>query len=69
MGAAKEAWDSLIRTEATEIADRENSCSACCGSYGKETWKDYAQDVRRHFETIGKAYVELLAEAAKRGSQ
>jgi uncharacterized coiled-coil protein SlyX len=44
-----EALDALIeklKSRADEIpqevADRENSCSACCGSYGRETWDDYA---------------------------
>jgi hypothetical protein len=30
-----------------EIADRENSCCACIGNYGHETWDDYSDDPDR----------------------
>ena len=64
VGVESTRWEEMIRAEAQQIADKENGCSACCGSYGKETWQDYEAEVRTKNEEIGKAYAALHAHAA-----
>ena len=58
-------WEEMIREEAQGLADRDNSCDACCGSYGTATWKEYEQQVRDRFEEIGNAFTALAAAALK----
>lgn len=60
-------WKEMIREEAQYLADRDNSCDACCGSYVTATWKEYEQQVRNRFEEIGKAFMALAAIEARGG--
>jgi len=55
-------FDDLVEQEAAKIADRENTCSGCCGPYGDETAADYRDHVRDVYENVGRAYVRRNLE-------